>query len=96
MKIDLKEISLQIVPILKNEGVTKPAVFGSFAEGTAKEGSDLDLLIEFPQGKTLFDLIDLKQKLEKKLNRKVDIITYGSIPPLLRDIILPKRIPLYE
>lgn len=93
---DLTTIRYQIIPILKQEKVIKSAVFGSFAAGNAGPDSDLDIVVDLPHGKTLFDLVDLKMQLEEKLGRKVDVITYASISPLLKDIILSEQIPLYE
>lgn len=46
-------------------GVRSVRVFGSVARGTDAEGSDLDLLVEFEPGRDLFDLIELKDELEK-------------------------------
>ena len=92
---NLQNISFQIIPILRAEGVENPALFGSFAEGTAKSDSDVDILVDLPKGKTLFDLVGLKLKLEDKLKRKVDLITYASLSPYLKEIILSKRKPLY-
>lgn len=92
---DIATIRYQIVPILQQEQVIKSAIFGSFATGNARSDSDLDLLVDLPSGKSLFDLAHLKIQLEEKLGRKVDIITYGSISPFLKDIILKEQVPLY-
>ncbi len=80
--------------ILRQAGVKRAAVFGSFARGEATTKSDLDLLIEFTGEKTLFDLIALKHRLERILGMSVDVVTYQSLSPLLRDIILRGQIPV--
>lgn len=84
---DLQAITVKILPILKEEGVLRSAFFGSFARGEAGENSDIDILVDLPEGKTLFNLIDLEKKLEDAVGKKVDVVTYRSISPLLRDII---------
>lgn len=69
----------QIKPQLKNEyGVQKMALFGSYANGTAREESDIDLFVEFdrPIGFRFFQMIDF---LEKKLGKKMDVLTPGGI-----------------
>jgi len=52
--------------------------------------------VDLPKDKTLFDLIDLQFMLENALKKKVDVITYNSLSPLLKDSILREQIPIYE
>lgn len=68
-----------IKPILKKYGVTKSDLFGSYARGDFNDQSDVDILIDIPKGTSLFDLVYLKEDLEKSLAKKVDIVTYRSI-----------------
>lgn len=81
-------IQNKILPILKRQDVEKAGIFGSWARGNAKTSSDVDFVVELNQDKTLLDLIDLKLDLEKTLNKKVDVLTYNSLHPLLKDKIL--------
>ena len=69
-------------------GVLRIRVFGSWARGSATEGSDLDLLADFEPGRSLLDLIGLKQDLEDFLDCKVDVLTEDSLSPYLREQIL--------
>uniref|UniRef100_A0A7C1CH32 protein adenylyltransferase n=1 Tax=Thermofilum adornatum TaxID=1365176 RepID=A0A7C1CH32_9CREN len=82
---DIKKI---IVPVLRRYGVRKAAVFGSFAHGEAREDSGLDIIVEFEGGRSLLDLAGSKVELEDVLGRRVDIVTYGSLHPLLRERVL--------
>lgn len=94
MKSNIEEIKRRIIPILKEAGVTRSSLFGSVAQGEAREESDIDILVELPKNKSLFDLADLEIKLEKRLNKKVDLLTYNSIHPLLKRYILKDRLPI--
>jgi predicted nucleotidyltransferase len=94
--MNIQTIKTKATPILENEGIIKAAVFGSYATGEAKKSSDVDLLVEFGSRKSLFDIVDLKLRLEKILNKKVDLLTYRSIHPMLREIILNEQIVIYE
>lgn len=94
MEHAIEDIKREVVSILKEAGVTRSAVFGSFARKEVTPESDLDLLVEFPRGKSILDLVRLKNKLEKKLKRKVDLLTYHSVSPLLKDIITKEQIPV--
>ena len=91
----LSMIKRKAVPILKRHAVKRASIFGSYARGTAKAKSDVDFLIEYKgKDKSLFDLVELKLELEETLDRKVDIITYNSIYPKLRDRILDEQIEI--
>lgn len=76
-----------ILPILLQEGVLRSSLFGSFARGDDDQDSDIDVLVELPQGKSLLDLIALEQRLEDVLGRDVDVVTYNSINPRLKQYI---------
>ena len=94
MSEKLEEIKQKIVPILRKSGVRRSAVFGSLARGEAISDSDIDILVDFSGGESLLDLIKLKIDLESVLNKKVDVITYKSLSPFLRDSILKDQIPV--
>lgn len=89
-------IKNKIVPILKRQGVTRAALFGSVARGEAKKNSDVDILVRLQKGKNLFDFVGLKLELEEKLGKKVDLVSYGAIKPRLKDIILKDEKVIYE
>ncbi|MEM7816823.1 MAG: nucleotidyltransferase family protein [Candidatus Aenigmatarchaeota archaeon] len=95
-ELELKKIEKKIIPILKRYNIKKASVFGSFVKGKAKNTSDIDILVEFKQKKTLLDLVSLKMKLEEVLERKVDVLTYKSLHPLLADRILKEQKLFYE
>ncbi len=91
MKLD--QIKKKVQPILNKHDVKKADFFGSLVKGNANQSSDIDILIEFDnkKKKTLLDLVALKNDLEAQLNKKVDVITYDSLNPLLKDKILKER-----
>jgi len=89
---NLKEIEKTIIPILKRNGVVRAGIFGSFVRGEARKKSDIDILIKFKGRKSLLDLVGLKLELEEKLGRKVDIVEYSAIHPLIRDKVLKEQV----
>ncbi|HNZ88138.1 MAG TPA: nucleotidyltransferase family protein [Methanofastidiosum sp.] len=97
-KVKLSEIKIKSVPILKRHGIRKAAIFGSYVRGEETKDSDIDILVEFKdiENKSLLDLIGLEQDLEEFLNKKVDVITYNSIHPLLKEYILKEQEVFYE
>ncbi|WP_297201514.1 nucleotidyltransferase family protein [Thermanaeromonas sp.] len=82
------------MPVFKKHGVARAAVFGSFARGEASEDSDLDFLIEFEGQKTLLDLVALRQELEEVIGKKVDVVTYASLNPRMREQIIKEQVDL--
>jgi len=54
-------------------------IFGSYSRGQEKENSDIDVLVEFFKGATLFDLSGLGDFLEQKLQCKVDIVSQRTL-----------------
>jgi len=92
----IAEIKKIIVPILKKNDVLKSSIFGSVARGDQNKKSDIDILIQPKKGTTMFGLIYLERALQKKLKRKVDLVTYNSVHPLLKDRVYKDEIVIYE
>ncbi|WP_340819674.1 nucleotidyltransferase family protein [Methanolobus sp. WCC4] len=83
-----------IIPILVRNDVDKAGIFGSFARNEAREDSDIDILVSFRSRKSLFDLSRLEMELENESHRKVEVVTYDSISPLIRDRILKEEVKI--
>lgn len=96
--LKLSEIKSRSIPILKKHGIKKAAIFGSYTKGTQTKDSDIDILVEFKdvKNKSLLDLIGLEQELQEFFNENIDVITYNSIHPLLKDSILKEQVVFYE
>lgn len=91
LNMELEGLKKKIIPVLERYEVNRAAVFGSFVRGEQKEESDIDILVEFKGEKSLLDLAGLKIELEETLHRKVDVLTYNSLHPLLKDRILKEQ-----
>lgn len=83
----IQDIKNKVLPILKHAGVKRSSLFGSYVRGDQTKGSDVDMLVELPDGKSLLDLVRLQRQLTETLGKKVDLITYNSIHPLLKNYI---------
>jgi len=92
MKIDINRIKRKILPILQNYGTRKAALFGSCVRGDMKKDSDIDVLVEIESDISLLGFVDLKQKIEEALGRKVDLVEYDTLKPLLREKILKEQV----
>jgi predicted nucleotidyltransferase len=78
----------QILAIAAKHGARDLRVFGSVARGEAKEGSDLDLLVDFDPDRDLFDHVHLMLELQELLGVKVDIGSAKNIHWYIRDRVL--------
>jgi len=69
----------QIKPYLQRQYAVKTVgLFGSFADGSYTDNSDVDILVDFerPVG---IEFIDLSYLLEKQLNKKVDVVSLKGL-----------------
>jgi len=89
---NLEKIKKKVVKVLRKNKVTRAGIFGSYARGEEKENSDVDILIEFDG--SLLDLVGLEMEIKKILKKKVDLLTYRSISPYLRERILSEEVKI--
>ena len=94
MSDQMQPVSERIIDILRKNGVKRASFFGSIVRGDMTEDSDVDLLVEFEGRRSLLDLAHLKNELEDAVNRRVDLLTYKSLHPLLKDRILAEQVPI--
>jgi uncharacterized protein len=86
----------RLIEICRQNDVSKVGVFGSAARGEANDQSDIDLLVEFSQRKSLLAMVALERQLTTALGRKVDLLTEAAISPYLRDRILGDLQVIYK
>lgn len=77
--MDQSEIKNIIMRHLKGFDPIKVGIFGSFARGDNKKGSDIDILVEFKEAPSLLTLIKLENDLSEILGFKVDLVTTGAL-----------------
>lgn len=84
----------EIMRVARSHGAQSVRIFGSRARGDARPDSDLDLLITLEPGRSLLDLIAIKQDLEELLHFSVDVVTEHGLSPYLRDRVFAEARPL--
>jgi predicted nucleotidyltransferase len=94
MSDQMQAVKDKISEILRKNGVERAAFFGSIVRDEMTEESDIDILIEFEGRRSLLDLAHLKNELEDTVNRRVDLLTYKSLHPKLKDGILAEQVPI--
>lgn len=93
--MDRKEIYQKIVGALKKEGVKKIEIFGSYARGEERVDSDVDIIVEFSERKSLLEIVRIERELSETLGIKVDLLTEKSISPYLIDRIKKEAEVIY-
>jgi uncharacterized protein len=93
-----RENTLQIVKDFFKEKplIEKVYLFGSFIRNEESENSDIDLLVEMKETINLLKFIQIKQELESKIQRKVDLLTKESISSYILPLISQNMELIYE
>jgi predicted nucleotidyltransferase len=94
MEARIEEIKQKILPVLRRHGVKKAGIFGSIVRGEAREDSDIDILVEIESDISLLDFVGLKLEIEEALGRKIDLVEYSTIKPLLRERIMGEQVAI--
>jgi predicted nucleotidyltransferase len=71
-------------------------LFGSFARGEENEDSDIDIMVDFFETKSLMKIGGIQYDLSESLGRPVDLVSRKSIKPALKENILKDMKVLYE
>lgn len=77
----------EVMAIAARHQASRVRLFGSVARGEDGPDSDIDLLVDFDQGSSLFDLIRMSRELEALLGRAVDVVSAGGLKSRDRAIL---------
>ena len=92
---EIKKIKSKIGEILKKNKVKRAGIFGSYSRGEQKKDSDVDILVDIKdKNMSLLGFIELKLKLEDALGKKVDLVEYSVIKPLIKSRILNEEVKI--
>jgi len=86
----IKKIREELPKLKKEYPIKTLGIFGSVARGDDTSTSDVDILVEFYENKTidLFEFIDLEENLAELLGKKVDLVTKRALKPAIKHYIL--------
>lgn len=94
LKAELQHKKEEIWKTAKKYGVLRIQLFGSAVKDRDDAESDIDLLVQFEPGRTLFDLINLEDELKSLLERPVDVVTEKSLNKYMRSSVLKEAVEL--
>ena len=84
----------QILVTANKRAARNIRIFGSVASGDERRDSDIDFLVDFEPGRSLFDLAGLWLDLEKLLGCKVDVVSSCGLKPRLASEVLRDAVAL--
>ncbi len=90
----LKQHRAKVFKIIVSNETLNPRIFGSVANGTDTEDSDLDILVDPTSKTTLMNIGEIRHQLLSLLNVPVDIITPKSLPENIRLKVISEAKPL--
>lgn len=90
---NIEKIKYKIINLLKKNKVKRAGIFGSYARGDQKKNSDIDILVEIKNpNMSLLGFVGLKLKLEEIIGKKVDLVEYNAIKPLIKNRVLKEEV----
>jgi len=92
MRTRVEEIRQKILPILEKYNIKRAGLFGSYVRGDMREDSDIDILVEIEENISLLDFAGIKLEIEEILGKKVDLVEYNTIKPLIKEKIIKEQV----
>jgi predicted nucleotidyltransferase len=77
----------QVMAIAARHHASRVRLFGSAARGEDRPDSDIDLLVDFDQDSSLFDLMRMARELEALFGRAVDVVSAAGLKSRDRAIL---------
>ena len=84
----------EILDVVRRHGGQNVRVFGSRVRGEGAPDSDVDILIDLEPGRSLLDIVAIKQDLEDLLGCSVDVVTEAAVSPYIREQVLSEAVRL--
>jgi predicted nucleotidyltransferase len=95
-KEDINRVLFFNREILKKYRVKSISLFGSYVRNEQKKESDIDFLVDFQEGATLFDFVELQDSLSELLAKNVSIVSKRGLSKYIGPYILKEAEPIGE
>jgi predicted nucleotidyltransferase len=77
----------QVKAVAARHHASRVRLFGSVARGEDRPDSDIDLLVDFTEDSSLFDVMHMSEELQDVLGHPVDVVSAGGLKDSDRDIL---------
>ena len=94
----VKSIKTKLSGFWKDKPIKKAYLFGSVVRQELTPTSDIDILVELDNTKTIgmIEYIKIMEALEKLLLRKVDLVATDGLSPYIKPVIDKEKRLIYE
>jgi uncharacterized protein len=94
LKIDFQKLEL----FCHNHHISYLSLFGSVLRKDFKKDSDIDILIDFSQPKTFFEILAIEEELKEIMhtNHPLDVVTLNALSPLIATEVINNNEVLYD
>jgi uncharacterized protein len=90
----LRGKKVEILRIAAKHGASNVRIFGSVVRGEDSAHSDVDMLVDMADNRSLLDLVGFQQEVETLVGRRADVLTENGLSRHLKDRILAEAAPL--
>lgn len=90
----LRDHRAEVAALARSRGARNIRVFGSVARGEDGPDSDIDLLVDLDESRTLLDLAGLGAELRDLLGVPVDVATMDLLKDRVREEVIRENVPL--
>lgn len=84
----------EILALADRYAIKNIRIFGSVARREATSTSDIDFLVEFPQGTSLLTHAAFQRELAELLGREVDVASENGIHENFKKTVLQEAVPI--
>lgn len=96
MQLNQKELQI-ISEYFSTQPVLKAFLFGSYSRNQANESSDVDILVDLDYSQHIgFGFVSIKEGLEEKLHRNVDLVSSKAVSKHILPFIEKEKQLIYE
>lgn len=93
----MTEHAIKLSTYFQTQPVIRAWVFGSQADGSATEDSDVDILVELDHSRPIgLHYVQMWMDLQQLLGKKVDLVSTGGVSPHIKPFIDAQKVLLYE
>lgn len=82
--------------LIKYEDIVFAYIFGSYAQNSMRENSDIDIAIYLDKGIDIDRYLEIKINLSETCRREIDLVALNNAPPLLRHEVSKNHILLFS
>ncbi|MBT4088444.1 MAG: nucleotidyltransferase [Deltaproteobacteria bacterium] len=87
-KSTIKSLLIDNRKLLKDFGVRKIGLFGSYLHQTETDDSDIDLLVDADDNMSLLRFSDLQIKLSEIFEHKIDLVSVNGISKYIKPTVM--------